>query len=221
MARRKDREKARSLRARGKSYSEIKEVLGISKSTLSGWLGDMPLAPEQIRLLRDLNPRRIENFRATMRKKREMRLQSAYTQAREDIGKLSKRELFIAGLFLYWGEGLKAQRGTVGISNTDPVVILAFLDWLKTMKISKDKLRVRLHLYKDMNIGQETRYWSKSLSIPIAQFRKPYVKDSFLSGLTYKTGHGHGTCNLLFVNIPMWEYITMALRYIREQYARP
>lgn len=221
MARRKDREKARSLRARGKSYSEIKEVLGISKSTLSGWLGDMPLTPEQTRLLRDLNPRRIENFRATMRKKREMRLQNAYVQARKDIGKLSKRELLIAGLFLYWGEGLKAQRGTVGISNTDPVVILAFLDWLKTMKISKNKLRVRLHLYKDMNVGQETRYWSKCLAIPVGQFRKPYVKASFLSGLTYKTGYGHGTCNLLFVNMPMWEYITMALRYIREQYMRP
>ncbi len=221
MARREDREKARSLRAQGKSYSEIKQVLNISKSTLSGWLSDMPLAPEQIRLLRDLNPRRIENFRATMRKKRETHLQNAYMQAREDIGKLSKQELFIAGLFLYWGEGLKAQRGTVGISNTDPAVIVAFLGWLEAMKIPKNKLRVRLHLYKDMNVAQETRYWSRSLAIPVGQFRKPYVKESFLSGLTYKTGHGHGTCNLLFVNMPLWEYITMALRHIREQYMRP
>lgn len=221
MARFADREKARTLRAKGKSYTEIKRLLKVGKGTLSAWLADMPLTREQMRTVRDLNPRRIEHFRETMRKKREAHLENAYAQARKDIGKLSRKELFIAGLFLYWGEGLKAQRGTVGISNTDPAVIVAFLSWLEIMKISKNKLRVRLHLYKDMNIVRETRYWSKSLAIPVEQFRKPYVKKSFLSGLTYKTGHGHGTCNLLFVNMPMWEYITMALRYIREQHTRP
>ena len=100
MARFADREKACSLRAEGKRYSEIKEKLNISKSTLSGWLQDMPLSPEQIRQLCDLNPRRIERFRETMRKKREGSLEVAYERAKKDIGELSSRDLFIAGLYL-------------------------------------------------------------------------------------------------------------------------
>jgi len=220
MARFADREKARNLRAQGKSYSEIKQLLGIGKGTLSVWLADMPLTPEQMRQVRDLNPRRIERFRETMSKKRDARFQSAYELARKDIGRLSRRELFIAGLYLYWGEGNKSGSGKVGISNTDPGVIRAFLDWTKTVDIPPDRLYARLHLYTDMDIKKETMYWAKILHFSSQQFRKPYIKKSTLSGLTYKT-IGHGTCNIRFDNVPMWEYITMALKHISEQHARP
>ncbi|MCX6713082.1 MAG: helix-turn-helix domain containing protein, partial [Candidatus Vogelbacteria bacterium] len=69
MARILVKQKAVKLRLEGKSYSEIKNLLGISKSTLSGWLEDYPLSKERIKELRDWNPRRIENFRNTMRNK--------------------------------------------------------------------------------------------------------------------------------------------------------
>jgi transcriptional regulator with XRE-family HTH domain len=221
MARTLDKEKARKLRAKGKSYSEIKQALGISKSTLSNWLNDMPLSAKQIRELRDFNPRRIEHFRETMQRKREARLDDAFIRVRRDIGRLSKRDLFIGGLYLYWGEGTKSDRGAISIANTDPSVIRAFLDWSEIMRIRKGQMRVRLHLYTDMNIERETLYWSKQLSMPLTQFRKPHIKNSSLAGLTYKTGHGHGTCNVRFGNIAMWEYITMALKHIREQHSRP
>jgi len=221
MARLADKERARTLRAEGKTYSEIKQMLSVGKGTLSAWLADMPLSGEQMRSVRDWNPRRIEHFRETMRKKREARLQVAYVKAKNDIGKLSRRDLYIAGLYLYWGEGNKSGQAKVGISNTDPSVILAFLDWAKIMDIPREKLYVRLHLYKDMDMQKEMQYWSQTLRIPTTQFRKPYVKESLLSGLTYKNGYGHGTCNLRFENMPMWEYITMALKYMREQHTRP
>lgn len=211
-----DREKARALRAQGKSYTEIKTHLAVSKSTLSGWLRDMPLTRAQMRRLRDINPRRIEHFRATMRMKKEVRQQQAYMKAKKDIGKLSRRELFIVGLYLYWAEGTKLAPGRVAITNTDPSVMKAFLDWCELMQIPHHKLRVKLHLYEDMNVAKETRFWSRSLAIPQEQFRKPYVKHSRLSDITYKNGYGHGTCNLIFDNAPMWEYITMALKRIRE-----
>ena len=220
MARRADKEKARKLRTQGKSYSEIKQLLGIAKGTLSDWLNDMPLSPEQMRQVRDFNPRRIEHFRETMSKKRDARFQIAYERAQEDVGKLTRRELFIAGLYLYWGEGNKSARGKVGISNTDPGVILAFLDWAKTIGIPRERLYARLHLYRDMDAEKETMYWANILHFSSEQFRKPYIKNSTLSGLTYKTV-GHGTCNIHFDNVPMWEYITMALKYISERHTRP
>ena len=221
MARLLDKEKARALRAKGKSYSEIKGVLKVGKGTLSAWLNDMPLSHEQIRMLRDLNPRRIENYRETMRRKRELRLENAYGHVRKKIGKLSRRDLLVGGFYLYWGEGNKSSRGLVGISNTNPAIILTFIHWVKLLGISKAELAVKLHLYRDMSIKKEINYWSDTLAIPESQFRKPYIKTSALSGLTYKNGYGHGTCNVLFENIALWEYITMALRYIGERNMRP
>ena len=221
MARFADREKARTLRGQGKSYSEIKEVLKVGKGTLSAWLADMPLTPTQMRTARDFNPRRIERFRETMSKKRDARLQISYKRAAKDIGILSRRDIFISGLHLYWVEGLKASRGRVGIANTDPSVVIAFKNWIESLGVPASQLRVTLHLYTDMNVKKEILYWSNVLNVPAKQFRKPYIKNSKLTGLTYKTGYGHGTCNLLFENMPMWEYITMALRYLREQHMRP
>lgn len=48
MARSKDKEKVLVLRNLGHSYSMIKAEMGISKSTLSGWLKDLPLSSKRI-----------------------------------------------------------------------------------------------------------------------------------------------------------------------------
>jgi len=221
MTRYLDRERARVLRAKGKSYSEIRNVLDVGKGTLSEWLKDMPLSERQMRELRDLNPRRIEKFRETMRRKREVSMFTAYSKAKKDIGSLTKRDHFIAGIHLYWAEGTKSYRGKNEIANTDPAIVKAYFQWLLSMQVPKGSVRVRLQLYKDMDVSTETKYWSKLLDIPIGQFRKPAIKESRLAGLTRKQGHGHGTCDLIFDNVPMWEYITGALKHIREQYMRP
>lgn len=211
-----EKEKARKMRAQGKSYSEIKEVLKVSKSSLSLWLQDMPLSDKQMRALRDFNPRRIESYRRTMELKRQTRLSIAYEKAKKDIGNLTKRELFLAGLFLYWGEGTKASRGRVSFSNTNPAMIKFFLKWLISVGIDPLKLKVRLHLYTDMDVKKETIFWSKELGLSIIQFSPAYIKSSTLSGLTYKNGYGHGTCNLNFDNVPFWEYVMMSLKRIME-----
>ncbi|MBU4480119.1 hypothetical protein KKG48_01590, partial [Patescibacteria group bacterium] len=107
MAKIKEKNLAIKLRKKGKSYSQIKEIVDVGKGTLSEWLKDLPLSREQLVNLRDKNPKRIENYRNTCRKRREDILEKAYNKAKYDIGKFSKRDLFIAGLFLYWGEGTK------------------------------------------------------------------------------------------------------------------
>ena len=196
MARIKERTAARTLRQQGKSYSEIKEILGISKSTLSGWLRDMPLSEERIRALQALNPKRIERFRETMRKKRELLMLHSFTRAAKDIGRLSRRDIFISGLYLYWGEGTKSAPGRVSIANTDPDVVKAFMDWLLHMKVPRERIRARLHLYKDMKLRDEIMYWSRTLNIPVSQFRKPHIKQTSRSEQTYKGMYGHGTCDL-------------------------
>ncbi len=214
MARVKDKNKAITLRLQGLSYSQIKNDMGISKSTLSGWLKDYPLSHEQIIKLRDLNPRRIENCRNTKARKVSERLDKVYNKVSQDISQLSSRELFISGLFLYWGEGSKSERTTTGLSNTDPSMLKFFLKWLYLMGVTKDKLHITLQLYIDMKIPKEINYWAKQLDVPKQLFKKPYVKESTLSGLTYKRGFGHGTCNIRVYNRDLAEYVHTAMKYI-------
>ena len=127
MALREKKAEAIRLRKDGATYSEIKAILNVSKSSLSLWLQDMPLSEERMREVRDKNPRRIEHFRETMQRKREVRLHKVRTAMADEIGKLSKREIYIAGLFLYWGEGSKGNRYEVSVSNTDPAMMRFFL----------------------------------------------------------------------------------------------
>ncbi len=216
MARKEDKQKALELRKKGYSYSQIKEKLGLSKSTLSGWLSDYPLSAKRIQMLRDKNPRRIEKFRNTMKKKKDERLEKVYDKVGKDIGVFSKKDIFVAGWFLYWGEGLKTSSPTFGLSNTDPNMIRFFLRWVEILGVPKEKVTITLHLYSDMDINKEIYFWSKELSLPKSCFRKPVIKKTKLSGLTYKNGFGHGTCHVRIYNRDWAEYILKGLQYIRE-----
>jgi len=91
MARKKDKQKALEMRKRGMSYSQIRERVSVSKSTLSKWLQDFPLSENRMKELRDNNPKRIERFRATMKIKRDKRIDTQREKVGRDIGKLTQR----------------------------------------------------------------------------------------------------------------------------------
>lgn len=214
MAKYKEKSEAIKLRKKGMSYSQIKEKLGIGKGTLSDWLKDYPLSNKRIKELRDNNPQRIEKYINTMRKKREDKFSIAFEKAKNDIGKITERELFIAGFFLYWAEGGKTRRNSVIFSNTDPSMVAVYLRWLSLLKISKDKLKFRLHLYKDMDESKEIGFWTKKLGVKKEQFKKVWVKDSKMSDLSYKNNFGHGTCNVILYNTQLAMYILMGIKFI-------
>jgi len=184
------KQKALEMRAKQMSYSQIKEQLGISKSTLSEWLRNVPLSKERINELRANNESRIEKFRNTMLAKQQVKRDVAYSLVSRDIGKMNKREIFLAGFFLYWAEGGKTKNTTVVLTNTNPVMLKFYLRWLELLKVPKDKIRINLHLYSDMDIKEGVKYWSKILGISESQFRKPYIKKSLFSAITYKNGLG-------------------------------
>lgn len=214
MARKLDKQKAIVLRKKGYSYSQIKDKLGINKSTLSGWLYDMPLSEKRIRELRDFSPKRIERYRNTMQVKKETRLQEVYKKVSKDIGQFSKREIFLLGLFLYWGEGTKTANSSTQLTNTNPAMLKFFIKWLDLLGVNKKDLKVKLHLYSDMDIKKSIIYWSKELKIPMNQFKKPYIKETKIKNITYKSGFGKGTCCVIFEGRDIWEYIMMGIKYI-------
>jgi transposase-like protein len=221
MARFKDHEEALKLRKQGLSYSQIKKILKINKSTLSYWLRKYPLSKERIRELKDVNEVRIERFRETMKQKREKRLKKTYNEQKQIIFPLKKQEFYLSGLFLYWGEGGKTHTADLSISNTDPAMIKFFIHWLTDcLKVPTIKLKFYLHLYQDMDAEKEKKYWSKTLNIPDQQFTKPYIKKTLLKDINHKGGFGHGTCNVKIGDARLTEQILMAIKVISDKYIK-
>ncbi len=210
--------RAIELRKLGWSYPEIKNELGVSKGSLSLWLRNYPLTRDQLsKYKNDRESRRVENYRNTCEQKRRSKLDGYYDQERARLLPLSKRELCLAGLMLYWGEGLKANWSTVSISNTNPRMIVFAKRWLTdSLGVRVDKLIVRLHIYSDMDSSAEHGYWSKLLEIPLTQFRKPYIKQSMRIGISEKGGFGHGTCDLTVHNAVLKKRIMMGIKVISD-----
>ena len=223
MARLKDREKALALRKQEMSYSQIKKILRVSKSTLSYWLRDYPLSEKRIKELQKMGARSsehaIEKFRKTMKEKKEKRLGDFYKQQKKLIFPIKKRELYIAGLFLYWGDGAKTQSTQLSLSNTDPAMIKFFIHWLtRCLNVPKEKLKIQLHLYKDMRVKKEIRFWSTTLGISEKQFNRPYIKKTSSKRINHKGSFGHGTCNIGIGNARLSEKTLMAIKAISDKY---
>jgi transposase len=219
-----DRRKAIRLRKEGMTYGDIRRELRVAKSTLSDWLKDYPLNNNQLTLLKRTKNRNralaIEKTIDTKLRKKEARLSSVYNIEKQRFIFLNKRELEIAGLFLYWGEGNKRLNGPISLNNTDPQVLIFTLFWLTSgLGIPKNKIRVYLHLYKDMDQKEEIFFWSKKLGLPLYQFANPYIKESRRIDIDHK-GFGHGTCSLVVSDVRLKEKIMMRLQAIADNYSR-
>jgi predicted transcriptional regulator len=210
--------RAIEMRKQYMSYSQIKDVLGVSKSTLSGWLKEYPLSRERINELRGKSDQRIELCRETKARKKSLRLKEVDEKVAKEIGTLSDREIFLCGLFLYWGEGAKTESVRVSVSNTDPGVLLFFIKWILLIGVPKEKLRVYVQLYRDMNVQEELTYWSQTLDLPLMAFRKPYIRASSRENLSYRQRFIHGTCNVIYDNRDVGEYVHASMRYLQNSF---
>lgn len=182
MAKPELRKKARLLRRRGLGIKTIAYKLGVSSSTVNLWCRDIKLTPQQKKELdrRARDPyygRRKDNILRQRQKKLDA-IESLKQIGIQEIGKLSKRELFLAGVALYWAEGFKKDK-RLGFANSDPAMIRLFLKWLiNSCKVPKDSIRLRVGLNishkKRINVVQ--KHWSEVTNIPLAQFQKPYFQ---------------------------------------------
>jgi len=223
MARFIDRQKAIKLRKQGKTYSEIRSELKTAKSTLSDWLAKIPLTSKQVHNLEKSRKRNkflsIEKIRFTKQIKRENRINAIYKKEQKRWLTLSQKDLELAGLFLYWGEGNKRIDGPVFINNTDPKVMQFTLYWYThVLCVPSDKIKVDLHLYSDMNIKKTINFWSKTLGLPVSQFRKPYIKQNTRENIDHK-GFGYGTCGLAVNDVRLKEKTMMAIKAISDKYS--
>jgi len=217
MARFEDRKKAIELRLAGQTYSSIRTQLNVGKSTLSDWLKNTPLSPEQVeKISRDTVAHRVETYIKNTRARRQNIFENYCSTQKQKLLPLNKRELLIAGLFLYLGEGSKSRRSLIQITNSDPSIIKFSLFWItRVLGITRDKLRIQLHLYKDMGIDNEINFWLKTTGLRREQIIKPYIKKTTSLKINHPS-FGHGTCSLYTCNSIIKDEIMAGIRVILD-----
>ncbi|MCC6475329.1 MAG: hypothetical protein IT514_16480 [Burkholderiales bacterium] len=203
------------LRKAGLPYSDIRKKIGVSKSSLSNWLRGIELSGPNLRTIAsNWIARRVATYRDTVKKRISDLEGRRLEEAKRSLNKISKRDLLVAGLFLYLGEGTKHDRWSVCITNSNPEVVKFARKWLTDiMGVPRKKIRIKVHLYKDMNARKELAYWSKITKIPLTQFRKPYIKKTLRGSVDFYT-HGHGTCNIMADNGPLKQRIMAEIQII-------
>lgn len=217
MYRTEDRRKAVELRLQGMTYSQIGKIIKAGKGTLHYWLRDHPLSEEQLAMVKAKKELQIEHFIEAMKKRREDLLVKVYEEQKKTVGTISKRDIFVAGAFLYWGEGQKGS-SSVSVSNSDPRVLKFCMAWFEIcFGISRvnPKLKIYLHLYSDMDFEKEKEFWKNTLGTNYEQFAKPYIKNSTRNSLDYKS-FGHGTCRIQISNAKIKNEIMATIKIFSE-----
>ena len=172
---------AQEFRQKGHSISEIAKELGMRKTgSISKWCRDIFLTSDQIERLAEKQKsgsyKGRMKFLEGLRKTRVEETKRLKQEGFNEIGKLSKRDLLIAGIAMYWSEGYRYSGGEqVGFTNSDPRMILFMLKWFKEIcGVSDDRfsLQVKINKIHKNRIIKIEKYWSKITNIPFSQFNK-------------------------------------------------
>jgi len=166
------------LRKKGYSYREIEEKTSISKSTISKYCKNIKLTKKQTeRLIKNQKNGLMKASLLGSKANKEKRLleeKKLLKKGVEQIGNLSCRDKFIAGIALYQGDGAKTG-STLDFTNSHPETIKFMVSWFcKFCDIQKKELKFSLWLHDNLNEERAIIFWCKYLGVNQKQFRKTY-----------------------------------------------
>lgn len=209
---RAERDKARELRSKGLSLNEIVRELGVSKASVSIWVRDVALSKTQRSKLtsRGFSVDAIEKRRINRIENTRLRHNAVIDLAKKDIAQITKKDLFLIGIALYWGEGNKSSKGAAGLANSDPLLIQMMMRFFREIcGVPEAKFRGHIHTFSHLNVNSAESYWSKVSGIPKSQFYKTYSKPSIASkgkkdSLPYGTFQIYVCDTNIFLRIKGW-----------------
>jgi hypothetical protein len=175
------RAKARELREQGLAYHRIVAELGVSKSSVSLWVRDLP-RPEWLSY-EEGRKRSAEGSRrywAAERPAREARREAVRAAAADEIGTLTNREILIAGAIAYWCEGAKSKPPRhcekVDFINSDPGLVRFFLSFLYAAGVDFARVGFRVYIHETADVAAAEQFWLTVTGADPAQFRKAVLK---------------------------------------------
>jgi hypothetical protein len=200
------------------SYNEIAAQLGVSKSSVSLWVRDLP-CPQRFNYVH--HPRRYEGLRKYHDARAVQRAAESEAAAAE-IGELIDRELLIAGAIAYWCEGTKSKpyrpANRVVFINSDAGLVRFFLRFLETAGVNRDDLILRVCIHENADAEAAQRFWAKVTGVGPNQFRSPTLKRHNPKTVRMNVGEDYHGClkidvrrsSALYRRIEGWAAATMA-----------
>ncbi|MEU5631019.1 hypothetical protein ACH47C_05520 [Streptomyces rishiriensis] len=195
------RARARELRLQGWTYDRIEAELGCSRSSVSLWVRDLP-RPERRRTAEEASSIARRGWEAKLRARDEER-QRTKEAARQAVGGLSPRELFLVGVGLYWAEGAKdkpyQRRERVAFINSDPGVIEVYLAWLDLLGVEREHLRYTVTIHEDADVAGAEGYWAALVGADRSRFNKTTLKKHNPKTVRKNTGESYRGCLVIKV----------------------
>ena len=193
------RARARELRRRGLAYNEIAAELGVSKSSISLWLRDIP-RPERLSAAECAKRQAaaVAAYWSAERSRRADARQAIRAAERDAIGPLAERDVIIAGAIAYWCEGTKSKpyrrSGRVIFINSDPRLISFYLRFLRSAGVKDGQLSFRLSIHESADIRAAHEFWQRVTQADVAQFHRPNIKRHNPNTVRLNTGNSYNGC---------------------------
>ena len=226
------RAKARDLREQGLDYEEIVAELGVSKSSVSLWVRDLPRPPGlSYEECCKRSAEGVQRYWDAERPIREARREAIRAAAAAQITQINDREILIAGAIAYWCEGAKnkpyRRSDRVTFLNSDPALIKFFLRFLEAADIGREDLVYRVQIHETADVEAAQRFWLDVTQANPSQFRRPTLKRHNPKTVRKNTGGDYHGClrvdvlrsSALYRQIEGWATAAMAAG--ETTYTRP
>lgn len=202
----KEKKIALKLRKQGLSYSQIRKKVNVSKDTLSRWCRDVVLSSRQMenlakRKLSGSEKGRIKGAKTNQRKRIKQE-QELLKKGLSEVGTMSKRDRFVAGIGLYMADGSKAG-SAVEFTNSNPQMIQFMTKWFQEF-CHADIVRLRgsLWIHDNLDVDKAKTFWSRLTGISQDHFHKTYVaKNKIDSKKIRKIRHKYGIFKIRFFSV--------------------
>ena len=180
-----EKERVKHLIIEGKSYREIRELMGVPKSTISVWFGKTVHKPYDtnalLKHLANIRPQAAIALKRKYEKIRSDEMKTIRTNLEEELksypfGNLGFYKSLLA--MLYWAEGSRhSQISGTKFANIDPSLSLLYVTLLrKCYRVNENKLKIGLYVHYYHSIKKVKRFWSETLNVPLERFHKVYIK---------------------------------------------
>jgi predicted transcriptional regulator len=201
--------KAVQLRIEGYSLSEIRNELGVAKSSVSLWVRNVELTETQKMRLRQKGFYReaVEKRRTSRLANEKIKRDLVINAAQKSIKKISRKQLWLIGVMLYWAEGGKTQKA-VRFSNSDPEMIKIMMVFFRDIcEVPEAKFRGHIHIHPHLDYKEAEKYWSIISGIPLDRVYKTYRMPN-KSSLNKKDTLPYGTFDVYVLNVELFYKIT-------------
>ena len=123
--------------------------------------------------------------------------------AKQAVGGLSDREVFLAGVVLYWAEGAKdksySRRERLQFINSDPNVISFFMRWLDVLGVERERLRFRVSIHESANTAEAEEFWAALVGVEPSVFQKATLKTHNPKTNRKNTSEAYRGCLIVYV----------------------